>query len=172
MGQPLSDDIWTRRGITLLWDAETLSGFCPAERVVSLRRFLVLHRTGWPEDELALVGDTALVVAGLESCLDALPPQEAETWLEQTVYRAVVSFQREVADGGNQAALVLWFADPKRIVHEVADDTYAWQCDGDHRGQRIALGRCLFNGAQHDLRRIVGGRGGDHTIGLFHPRIS
>src|SRR4051794_976412 len=39
MGQPLSDDIWTRRGITLLWDDETLSGFCPADRVISLRRF-------------------------------------------------------------------------------------------------------------------------------------
>jgi hypothetical protein len=172
MGLPLSDDIWTRRGITLLWDAETLSELCLPDQVVSLRRFLGLHRAGWLEDDQPLVDDKALVVAGLESCLEALPPEEAETWLERTLYPAILSYQREVADGGNQAALIFWFADPKRIRHEVAEDIYVWHCDGDHRGQRITLGRCLFNGAQHDLRRIEGGRENDHTIGLFHPRIS
>ncbi len=172
MGPPLADDIWTRRGITLLWDADKLSGLCTSDQIISLRRFLQLHKAGWPEAELPLVGDTTLVVAGLEGCLDALPPQETENWLEQVVYPAILSFQREVAGGGGQAALVFWFVDSKRIRHEVAENIYEWHCDGDHRGKTIALSRCLFNGAQHDLRRIVGAKGVDHPIGLYHPRIS
>ena len=172
MGLPLSDDIWTRRGITLLWDADKLSGLYSPDQIISLRQFLQLHKAGWPESELHLVGDTTLVVAGLEGCLDALPPQETESWLEQVVYPAILSYQREVADGGGQAALVFWIADSKRIRHEVAEDTYEWHCGGDHRSETIALSRCLFNGAQHDLRRIVGAKGVDHPIGLYHQRIS
>jgi hypothetical protein len=172
MGPPLSDDIWMRRGITLLWDAEKLARLCGTEKIISLRRFLELHRAGWPDGELSLVGEKTLVVAGLDGCLDVMPPHETETWLEQVVYIAMLSYQRQVADGCNEAALVLWFVDPKRIHHEVAQDTYEWLCDGDYRGQRIALSRCLFNGTQHDLRRIVTEKGIDHPIGLFHPRIS
>ena len=92
MGPPLSDDIWTRRGITLLWDADKLSGLYSPDQIISLRQFLQLHKAGWPESELHLVGDTTLVVAGLEGCLDALPPQETETWLEQVVYPAILSY--------------------------------------------------------------------------------
>ena len=172
MGPPLLDDIWTRRGISLLWDADRLAALCAPDQIISVRRFLQLHKAGWPEDELHLVGDTTLIVAGLEGCLDAMPPHETENWLEQVVFPAILSFQREVADGGNQAALIFWFVDPKRIRYEVAQDIHEWHCDGDHRGQRIALSRCLFNGAQHDLRRIVGEKGVDHPIGLYHPRIS
>ena len=56
-----------------------------------------------------------LIVAGLEGCIDALTPEEATDWLEHTMYGAVVSFQREVARGGQEAALVLWLAEKSRI---------------------------------------------------------
>ena len=172
MGPPLADDIWARRGITLLWDAEKLSALCAPDQIISLRRFLQLHKAGWPEAELCLVGGTTVVVAGLEGCLDVMSPQATETWLLQVVHLAIRSFQREVADGGLQAALVFWFVDSKRIRHEVAEDTYEWHCDGDYRGKTIVLSRCLFNGAQHELRRIVGAKGVDHPIGLYLSRIS
>jgi hypothetical protein len=44
MGPPLLDDIWNRRGISLLWDADTLAGLCDPEEIISLRRFLRLHK--------------------------------------------------------------------------------------------------------------------------------
>src|SRR5580704_15826202 len=97
MGPPLLDDIWTRRGISLLWDAETLARLCTPSQVISLRQFLQLHAAGWPEDRLSLVSDKALVVGGLESCIDALPPSEAVEWLEHSVYQALISFEREVS---------------------------------------------------------------------------
>src|SRR4051812_14688855 len=99
-GAVLHDDIWTRRGISLLWDADSLSGICTPQQVVSLRRFLQLHTLGWPEPQVSLVNDNVLVVAGLESAIDALPPEEACEWLEKVVYKALTGFQREVAGGG------------------------------------------------------------------------
>jgi hypothetical protein len=174
MGPPLNDDIWTRRGISILWDADHLARVCSPKEVVSVRQFLRLHASGWPESELSLVNDKALVVAGLESCIDALPPAEAEEWLEKTVYSAIISYQREVSDGGSQAALIFWFADHRRLTFEASDNTYSWHCGTEFRGQQVALSRCLFNGAQHDLRQIhvLNDKKAEVWIGLYHPRIS
>ena len=66
MGPILSDDIWMRRGISILWDAEALAAVCTPRQVVSLRQFLLLYAAGWPEADLSLVDDSRLVVAGLE----------------------------------------------------------------------------------------------------------
>jgi hypothetical protein len=174
MGPPLQDDIWTRRGISLLWDADQLAKVCQPQQVVSLRRLFQLQAAGWPDDKVPLVNDKALVVAGLETCIDALPPDDACQWLERTVYPAIVSYQREVARGGDQAALVFWIVDHRRLTHQTSDDTYYWHCGAEYKGQQIPLSLCLFNGAQHDLQRIhvVGDKRTENWVGLYHPRIS
>lgn len=174
MGPTLHDDLWTRRGISLLWDADQLATLCQPQQVVSLRRLFQLQAAEWPEDQVPLINDKALVVAGLESCIDALPPHDACEWLERTVYNTLVSFQREVASGGDQAALVLWFADHRRLVHQTSDDTYYWHCGTEYKGQQIPLSSCLFNGAHQDLQRIhvLGERRTESWVGLYHPRIS
>jgi hypothetical protein len=172
----IQDDLWTRRGISILWDAERLAALCQPAQVISLRQFLQLHAKGWPEAELPLVNDNALVVAGLETCIDALPPDDACQWLEKTVYQALLSYQREVAHGGEEAALILWFVDHQRLVYQTGDDTYYWHCGTEYKGRQIPLSRCLFNGAQQDLReirvRLVGDKKADAWVGLYHPRIS
>lgn len=171
MPAPLvNDDLWTRRGITLLWDADELNKLCKPNQVISLRRFLRLHDAGWPEEELPLVNDVALVVAGLEACIDALPPEEMTHWLEQRIYPAIVSYQREIADGGGQAALIFWLVEHARLKYQISEDAWTWHCSGEHRNHRIPLSHCLFNGAQHDLKEIHGTQG--HRLGLYHPRIS
>lgn len=179
MSPALYDNIWDRRGITILWDADELNRLCSPQQVVSLRRFLQLHANGWPEADLPLVNETTLIVAGLESCIDALPPIEAEEWLVSTVYPAIVSFQQEVSDGGNEAALIFWLADHERLQYQNSENSYYWHCGTEYRGHQIPLGRCLFNGAQDDLRRIEKNadkthpdKGAVRWIGLFHPRIS
>jgi hypothetical protein len=174
MGPPLLDDIWTRRGISLLWDAEALTKLCPPKQVVSVRQFLQLHAAGWAEDRLALVNDKALIVAGLESAIDALTPDEACRWLEGTIYPAIVSYQERVAGGGTEASLIFWIVQPNRLDHRSGEDTHYWHCAGEYKGQQIPLSVCLFNGAQSDLRRIhvVDDRKTEQWIGLFHPRIS
>ncbi|MFN7767264.1 MAG: hypothetical protein ACK5UC_08670 [Planctomycetaceae bacterium] len=171
MQPPLvNDDVWTRRGISLLWDADQLSRLCSADRVISLRQFLQMHAGGWSQVQAHLVDEIALVVAGLDACLDALPPDEMAEWLQETLYAAVISFQREVAGGGNEAALIFWVVDHARLKRNVSEDAWSWQGTAEHRALQIPLSHCLFNGAQHDLKEILDSKG--HCLGLFHPRIS
>lgn len=171
MQSPLiNDDLWTRRGITLLWDADELIKLCQPNQIITLRKFFQLHKAGWPENQLSLVNDVTLVVAGLEACIDSLPPQDMTDWLKEKLYTAVVSFQREIADGGNQASLVFWMVEHARLRQNVSEDAWLWQCSGEHRNHLIPLSHCLFNGAQHDLKEIQDFKG--KRIGLYHPRIS
>ena len=101
--------------------------------------FSALYEAGWPEDALKLIKNRTLVIAGLEAAMDTLSPQEAVEWLEQKVYPAMRDFQDNVADGGGEAALILWFADAKRIWHHAADNTNHWHCSGEHRNNQFRL---------------------------------
>jgi len=174
MGTPIIGDIWTRRGISILWDAETLAGLCTPSQVVSLRQFQQFHNANWPEDSMSLIKDKALIVAGLEGTIDALVPAEAEEWLGGPIYKALIDFEREVSYGGQEAALILWLADERRLHYHTSDDTYYWYCSTTYSGQQIPLSRCLFKGSQHGLRpiHVPGDKKTERCIGLFHPRIS
>src|ERR1035441_5278817 len=100
--------------------------------------------------------------------------QEAVEWLEKKVYQVVRDYQDNVADGGGEAALIFWFADAKRIWHRAADNTNHWYCSGEHRQHSIPIGRCIWNGAESSVRRIVtvDSDKKQRNIGLFLRRIS
>ena len=133
-----------------------------------------MQSLGWPESDLGLIDETTLVIAGLEVAIDALPPDAAIEWLETVVYQAIVSFQREVAYGGNEASLIFWISESRRIDYKTSDDTFYWHCATEFKGQQIPLSRCLFNGGQGDARRIhtLDSSKTEHWIGLFHPKVS
>tara|TARA_B100001123_G_scaffold250742_1_gene279868 strand:+ start:9192 stop:9707 length:516 start_codon:yes stop_codon:yes gene_type:complete len=169
-GPLVNNDLWNRRGITLLWDADELNKLCQPQEVISLRRFRQLEDAGWPEEELPLVRDVALVVAGLEACIDSLPPEEARNWLEMKMFPSILSFQSEVADGGNGAALIFWLVEHDRLEHRTSEDAWYWHCGGEYKSTQIPLGHCLFGGVQQDLQEIHDVKG--NRLGLHHQRIS
>jgi|ERR1019366_5147324 hypothetical protein len=174
MNSELHDSTWLQSGTSLLWDAEALNTLCSADCVRSLRDLLCLHKAEWPNNALKLIDNRTLVIAGLEAAMDTLVPDEASEWLEQNVYPAVLDFQENVADGGREAALIFWFADQKRVFHRPSENTYHWHCSGVHRQQSIPLGRCIWNGAESSVRRIItsNSKGRKIWAGLFLPRIS
>lgn len=170
----VSDFSWSRRGLTLLWGAEGLHRVAEAPQVITLREFFFLSRQ-WPDDLPAGGGDT-VVVAGLEGCLDALTPEDAERWLEQDLRRILLGFQDRYE---NQAGLILWIpGGKKRITMPRATEQYEWQCAGTHPEKTLPLGRCLWAGADSDVRRVLHPAeanqdpDGPAWIGLNHPRIS
>jgi len=170
----VSDQSWTRRGLSLLWGAEALSRIARPNQVVSVRQLFALSRA-WPEDLPAAEGN-AVVVAGVDGCLDALSPEDAARWLEEDFRQIVVDFQDRYE---NQAALILWIPDGRRrIAMPRATEQYEWNCSGSELGKAISLGRCLWAGANSDVRRIIDRRelnqdpDGSAWIGLNHPRIS
>ncbi len=174
MNRDLHDNTWITCGTSLLWDAAALKQICSFDSVRSLRELLRLHQAGWPDDSLKLINNRTLVVAGLEAAMDTLAPDVAVQWLEKTVYQAISDFQRDVADGGREAGLLFWLADPKRVFPKASEETYHWHCAGEHAKKSIPIGRCLWNGAEGSARRIItiGPDKKEVWSGLFHPRIS
>ncbi len=169
----IDDTRWQRRGFTLLWGAETLAQLARPEEAVTMREFLNIQQ--WP-GRLPSVNGNAMVVVGLEGCLDMLSPQDAEAWLNEDFRNQIFRFQREYE---NQAALILWLPDGKRrVIMAPASEEYLWICAAPYSNQNLSLGRCLWSGAESDAKRIVNPNihasdpDGLSWVGLYHPRIS
>lgn len=166
----MSNTAWTRRGCSLLWCPSTLVTFADPSEVASIRTFFALARS-WPED-LPSNSGRALVVAGLEGCLDALSPDDAATWVEQDLKPLIFAFQDEYQ---GDAALVFWLPSGRsRVRYALASDDYSWSGRG---GEKLPLGRLIWAGAEGDAERIMtsglaADPDGDGFVGMYHPRIS
>lgn len=166
----LRNTTWTRRGCSLLWDPRALATCAQPKEVVSIREFFLMSRN-WPTD-LPSNDGAALMVAGVEGCLDALDAESAETWVERDLRQRIFAFQDEYQ---NDAALIFWLPSGRQRIHySLASDEYSWTGMGD---ERLPLGRLLWAGARSDAERIVIGPGdvapdGDGWAGMYHPRIS
>lgn len=168
MNGALTDDKWKRRGISVLWCGKTLAELNAASQVISLRQFIGFYEAGWPED-MPLVDDGALFVAGLDVAVDALSPEDALEWLESEIYEMIYDFQNHAG-----AALIFWMPDQGRWKEEVTTSAYHWCLAGKYGAQLFPLGQCLWNGAQKDARRIESAPSGksNEWLGLYLERIS
>ena len=170
---PMEIDAWKRQGHSILWDVPGLASFCPPGKAVSLRQFTRLHASGWKGIDPLLVKDRALVVAGLEGSIDALLPSDAIEWLDHDIYPAITSFQREVAFGGSEAALIFWFADSRRFEYRQAEQAAYWKCSAAHGKHEFPIGRSLWNGSEpnsQEIREKVSGTA--RFAGYYLQRIS
>lgn len=166
MSPVLIDTVWRRKGISVLWDNQTLTELVANGNAISLRKFFSLYEQGWPEDEMPLINDDMILVAGLDAALDSLSAVDAEDWMKQEVYSRIYDYQ-SWAQG--EYALVIWMTDQYRWKEDISDNRYTWLCDGKDKGSEIELGSGIWNGAQKSVRRIeTGGR----WVGLYLDRIS
>jgi hypothetical protein len=165
---------WMRRGFSLLWEPRVLAEMIAPSSVSSIRELFALQKK-WPDVLPGAEGD-ALVVAGIEGCLDSLSEQDAIVWLETDLKAVVLSFQHYYE---GQAALILWLASGRsRVGMDLADEEYFWRSSPGRDGSRLPLGRCLWGGAESDVARILVSEekdpdpDGEAYVGLHHPRIS
>ncbi|MBK8173472.1 MAG: hypothetical protein IPK60_24490 [Sandaracinaceae bacterium] len=165
---------WMRRGFSLLWEPRVLTQIVAPNAVYSMREFFDA-RKAWP-DKLPGSAEDALVVAGLDGCLDSLTENDAIAWIETDLKAAVLSFQEHYE---GQAALMLWIASGRaRVGMDLADEEYFWKTSPSRGAARLPLGRCLWGGAEADVERILISDekdpdfDGDAYVGLYHPRIS
>lgn len=164
---------WPKRGFALLWEIKTLVELVTPAEVVSLRQ-LFATAENWPE-ELPAGGGDAIVVAGLEGCLDVFDAGDAERWIERDLKEAVLSFQDHYQ---GQAGLIFWMPSGRhRISMKGATERYFWK----HRSSGpdgLPIGQLLFSGAESEVERLLDSEDGNvdydgkHWIGLHHPRIS
>lgn len=164
---------WARRGLSLLWDSQTLAGLVSPENVLSLREFFAMENK-WPEELYAADGK-AIVVAGLDGLLDVLDAASAAHWIESDLHEIIQSFQDHFY---GEVGLIFWLPSGReRMDMNPATERYFWK----HRPsgpEGLPLGRLLFSGAEAEVERIIASqeRGvdpdGKEWVGLHHPRIS
>jgi hypothetical protein len=154
----------------LLWDPIALAQLARPQEVVTLRQFAAMANS-WPED-LPSNDGRAIVVVGVEGCLDAMIPDEAMEWVERDLRRHIFAFNDEYQDA---AALVFWLPSGReRIRYALASNEYSWSGLAD---PRLPLGHALWAGARDDAHRILLGAAdadpeGPGWVGMYHPRIS
>lgn len=163
----LYSDTWMRKGISLVWDSKAMDKMGAVSEIVDLRGFFELSED-WPDDLPSARGN-ALVIAGLEACLDALAPTQITGWLNTRLYPTLLDFQQEF---GSEAALIFWLPDayPNRLYFDEGSETHRWHCSGAHQGQFIEIGRCIWNGVEREVQRIENEAG--DWLGLYQSRVS
>ena len=166
MNPILLDDVWQRKGISVIWDNTILAKLVKDNRAISLREFFFYYEKGWPDDDMPFINNDLLLVAGLDAALDTLEAQNAEEWVTQEAYKRIYDFQGW-AEG--QYALVFWMTKQDRWKEHLENNRYTWLCDGKDRGKEIELGSGIWNGAQLSLQKI---ESDNRWIGLFLDRIS
>ncbi len=168
-----NDKSFIRKGMSLIWNPELLAEIIAYYKAVTIRQFCQM-KGKWPENLPSKDGH-ALVVVGLEGCMDVLKPSDAEKWLEQDIKPLILDFQDEYQ---GQRALIFWIPSGlKKIKHVSANDNYVWQYSAPHSGSKVEIGRILWAGAQREVRPIITGPAdvADDMVnwkGLHHPRIS
>ncbi|MFH2001742.1 MAG: hypothetical protein ABIK28_18800 [Planctomycetota bacterium] len=166
------DEVWTRRGFTLLWGADALHKAAQPSEILSIRQFFELAKA-WPE-ELPSSQGNAVVVTGLEGCLDLLKDgDEAAAWIEGKFKDCLMAFQNKYE---NQAALIFWLPSARNCIKmHGAHEEYYWN---RRSNQQLHLGRLLWSGAESEVERIIDPNhpnqdaDGPAWIALYHPRIS
>jgi len=166
MNPVLLDDVWQRKGISVIWDNPVLAKLVKDNRAISLREFFSYYENSWSNNDMPFINNDLLLVAGLDAALDTLEAQNAEEWVTQEVYKRIYDFQNW-AEG--QSALVFWMSKQDRWKEHLESNRYTWLCDGRDRGKEIELGSGIWNGAQLSVRRI---ESDGRWIGLFLDRIS
>jgi hypothetical protein len=167
---PLLADIWTRRGLSLLWGASALATVIPQE-VVPLRKLFLMAEKGFAEP-LPSNSGRLLIATGLEGALDALSPEDAEAWTRGSIRPVLERFQ-EAWDGNG--ALAFWLPSGlARVVSRPTSAAYEWRLPTGHGGKTLPLSELIFSGAGNDLQPILDGQADPSAswIGLYHPRVS
>ena len=163
----MRDNVWQRRGVSLIWDEDAFAAVAKAPEVWSVREFVRASPT-WPESLPSNRGDT-LVVAGLDACLDLMSPSDAEMWLGSHLKQTILAFQDEYESNG---ALIFWLPEGQtRLGTEIATDEVYWKCAPPQGEMRIDFGRVLWGETQEYPKQIVLNNRSGH-IGLTHVRIT
>ena len=167
------DSGWMRRGCSLLWSTTLLGKVAKPSQVVSIRQFTALAEA-WPEN-LPSAGGDAVVVSGMEGCLDILEAADAERWIEHDLKDLILSFQEEYE---GQASLIFWVPSGQNRISMVgSSEEYYWKHGAKESGG-LHLGRLLYSGAENEVERILdtdndnADYDGKAWAGLYHPRIS
>jgi len=163
----ISNDIWQRRGSSVIFDQKSLAPFITDGAVISLRQAL-----SWTKCLPAKppVSGRTILISGLETIIETQEPKETEVFLTHRI-RPLLS---RLQDHWTECGVVLGFTSHPKTFEETALEEEVLFRRRDRKKVRLSDG--LWDGsAMVNMKRIVregDQRGEEVTIGYYVARIS
>jgi hypothetical protein len=163
----ISNDIWQRRGSSVIFDQKSLAPLITDGAVVSLRQAL-----SWTKclPAKSPVSGRTILISGLETIIETQEPKETEVFLTHRI-RPLLS---RIQDQWTECGVVLGFTShPKTFEETVLEEEVLFR-RRDRKKVRLSDG--LWDGtATAHMKRIVREgeqRGEEVTIGYYVAHIS
>jgi hypothetical protein len=149
---PVEAGVWFRQGCSIIWDPRCLSRIVKdSSEITPISTAMRLSKTNsWP-DRLPAANGKAMVVVGLDGCLESLDEGEREKWLKEHVKPLVLSFYRKFQTG---ASLIFFFERGKSSFIDYMDEAFFWQ-PTVRTDAAIPIVKFLYGGSSNEIKRIV-----------------
>jgi len=143
----ISSTVWQRKGSSVIFDRAVLGEFISQGAVISLRNALA-----WMKDfpDHPPVPGRAIVISGLETIMETLPPPLAEEFLNQRLRPLIIELQNRWTECG----ILFGFSSHERAFEETAFEEEILFLRGDRK--QVRLSEELWGGsASVNMKRIV-----------------
>lgn len=160
----MTSSAWQRRGTSIIFDRESLADFIADDRIISLRQALAWLR-GFPTE----APGRTIVIAGLETVLETVAPEQAEAFLRYRIQPLARTLQTIWPECG----VVFGFAAPAgAFVESGMDETVRFRL---RNRREVRLSEALWGGTEAvDMLRLVreNARNKEEIIGYHVAHLS
>ena len=113
---------WFKRGCSIVWNNNCLAQIVKDNSEITPINMALLmsKKNNWPEELPAYQGN-AMVIVGLDGCLESLGEEQREKWLKEHIKPLVLSFYRKFE---NEAALIFFFERGESAFMDHMDDAF------------------------------------------------
>jgi hypothetical protein len=132
---------WKRRGCSFVWSPELLGALVVDTDATPLRVVLEWQRHGLPETPPG--GSKTVLVGGLQTVLEVMPPAIAYAWLRNNILPLCRIWSNHWAGIG----LVFGMDGPSKLFILNESDDLVYFGRGSERDNQICLTRGIWNGA-------------------------
>jgi hypothetical protein len=140
--QEMTAQSWKRRGCSIVWSSELLSGLITDTEATPLRVALEWQHQGLPESPPG--GGKTVLVGGLQTVMEVMPDANSGyAW-----HRAnILPLCRMWSNHWDGVALVFGLDGPSKLFHFNESDDLVYFGRGADRDSKLCLTRAVWNGA-------------------------
>lgn len=144
--------VWFKRGCSIIWDNRCLSRLVKDNsEITPISSALRMSKANaWP-DKLPASNGRAMVIVGLDGCLESLEDDQREKWLKEHIKPLVLNFYRKFQ---NEASLIFFFERGTASFIDHIDEAFVWQ-PTNKQGKQLPLVKFLYGGRIEEIKRLV-----------------
>lgn len=144
--------VWFKRGCSIIWDPRCLTRLVRDNtEITPISSAMKYAKTdSWPE-ELPAHSGKAMVVVGLDGCLESLESVQREKWLKEHIKPMVLSFYRKFQ---NDKSLVFFFERGKTAFVDDIEDAFLWQ-PSSKQEEPVPIVKFLYGGRFEEIKRLI-----------------